>query len=279
MLYREALNCPPQQNIDVTRDSRFNTILNLVQYFTTKKYHMKNFMKQTYLPSQKVAFTLAEVLITLGIIGVVAAITMPVLIADAREKQTVTKLKKIYSVLSNTYLMIASEKGSPKYWSLPSTTGSDFNASKAMAENFVKKLEIIKDCGSEAGCFPEGYIHRYDGGIWQDDIDGAHHRYKVITKDGISLAFQAYSNDCSRKNVNADMCGLVYVAINGPKDKQIVYGKNFFDFILTPTGIIPQGANMSYSEMEKSCKGLTGYAGNYCTLWVIDKGNMDYLHQ
>ena len=47
---------------------------------------MKNFMKQTYLPSQKVAFTLAEVLITLGIIGVVAAITMPVLIADAREK-------------------------------------------------------------------------------------------------------------------------------------------------------------------------------------------------
>ena len=42
----------------------------------------------------KLAFTLAEVLITLGIIGIVAAMTIPTLLAKYQEKQTVTKLKQ-----------------------------------------------------------------------------------------------------------------------------------------------------------------------------------------
>lgn len=43
---------------------------------------------------KKYAFTLAEVLITLGIIGVVAAMTLPTVVNKYREKETVTKLKK-----------------------------------------------------------------------------------------------------------------------------------------------------------------------------------------
>lgn len=45
------------------------------------------------------AFTLAEVLITLGIIGVVAAMTLPTLINNYRKQETIAKLKKVYSVL------------------------------------------------------------------------------------------------------------------------------------------------------------------------------------
>ena len=45
------------------------------------------------------AFTLAEVLITLGIIGVVAAMTLPSLIANYKEKQTIIALKKFYTTL------------------------------------------------------------------------------------------------------------------------------------------------------------------------------------
>ena len=44
----------------------------------------------------KKAFTLAEVLITLGIIGIVAAMTLPTLIGKYQKKQTVTQLKKAY---------------------------------------------------------------------------------------------------------------------------------------------------------------------------------------
>ena len=43
--------------------------------------------------SRKIAFTLAEVLITLGIIGIVEAMTMPVLIQKTKEIETISKLK------------------------------------------------------------------------------------------------------------------------------------------------------------------------------------------
>ena len=42
-------------------------------------------------------FTFAEVLITLGIIGVVAAMTIPGLIQNSKNKELQTKLKKAYS--------------------------------------------------------------------------------------------------------------------------------------------------------------------------------------
>ena len=50
---------------------------------------------------KKVAFTLAEVLITLGIIGVVAALTLPTLISNYKKQTYVTGLQKAYSVLNN----------------------------------------------------------------------------------------------------------------------------------------------------------------------------------
>ena len=51
-----------------------------------------------YLPPTKVrlGFTLAEVLITLGIIGIVAAMTIPTLMQKYYEKQTVAHLKETY---------------------------------------------------------------------------------------------------------------------------------------------------------------------------------------
>ena len=46
------------------------------------------------------AFTLSEVLITLGIIGVVAAMTIPVLMEKYQEHAIITRLKRVYSILS-----------------------------------------------------------------------------------------------------------------------------------------------------------------------------------
>ena len=52
---------------------------------------------------KKAAFTLAEVLITLGIIGVVAAMTMPTLIANYQKQVATTRLKKFYTTYSQAY--------------------------------------------------------------------------------------------------------------------------------------------------------------------------------
>ena len=58
----------------------------------------------------KKAFTLAEVLITLGIIGVVAALTIPTLVNNYRKKQFETGLKKEYSVLLQALDMYKQDK-------------------------------------------------------------------------------------------------------------------------------------------------------------------------
>ena len=50
---------------------------------------------------KRFGFTLAEVLITLGIIGVVAAMTMPILYTNIQKKTTVAKLQKAYSEIAN----------------------------------------------------------------------------------------------------------------------------------------------------------------------------------
>jgi len=53
-------------------------------------------------PASRWAFTLAEVLITLGIIGVVAALTIPSFVAKYQMKTFETAFKKQYSVIQNT---------------------------------------------------------------------------------------------------------------------------------------------------------------------------------
>ncbi len=57
------------------------------------------------------AFTLAEVLITLGIIGVVAALTMPNLIANYQKQLWITQLKKQINVINNNLIRIKADEG------------------------------------------------------------------------------------------------------------------------------------------------------------------------
>ncbi|MDR1327672.1 MAG: type II secretion system GspH family protein [Heliobacteriaceae bacterium] len=55
-------------------------------------------------------FTLAELLITLGIIGVVAALTMPSLIHKQRNKVLEAKFKRAYNVLFNATFVLVNEE-------------------------------------------------------------------------------------------------------------------------------------------------------------------------
>ena len=59
----------------------------------------------------KIAFTLAEVLITLGIIGVVAAITLPTLVANYQKKVLTTRLKKEVNILANNFQLLFAKEG------------------------------------------------------------------------------------------------------------------------------------------------------------------------
>ena len=61
----------------------------------------------------KVGFTLAEILITLGIVVVVATLTIPNLIAHSKAKVMETQFKKTYSILSNATKLIIEQEISP----------------------------------------------------------------------------------------------------------------------------------------------------------------------
>lgn len=101
-------------------------------------------------------FTLAEVLITLGIIGVVAAMTMPALMAKYQKQVTVNKLKKAYSEIAQAVQLSEVEHGTVDSWDFVSMPG-ETNGEKQnyFLENYIiKNLKVTKNCknGEYAKC-------------------------------------------------------------------------------------------------------------------------------
>ena len=68
---------------------------------------------------QKLAFTLAEVLITLGIIGIVAALSFPTIIANSKKSEISARLKKFNTIMSQCVLLSEQDNGPAEEWSSP----------------------------------------------------------------------------------------------------------------------------------------------------------------
>ena len=106
------------------------------------------------------AFTLAEVLITLGIIGFLAAITLPALQQKLDERQNITALKKFYTEFANATNFLISEQSSPSSWGL---VDNDSESSQRVLEMYQKQLNMIKICGEgDSSCFAFP-VCKYDG--------------------------------------------------------------------------------------------------------------------
>lgn len=100
---------------------------------------------------KKKAFTLAEVLITLGIIGIVAAMTMPVIIEKHQKKVVATSLKKFYTSINQAVQQSVVDNGDIIYWTYP-TTSNSFQETLAFYDTYLRKYinalkveEIQKD--------------------------------------------------------------------------------------------------------------------------------------
>lgn len=121
------------------------------------------------------AFTLAEVLITLGIVGVIAAITLPNLVANYQKKVTATRLKKVYSNLYNAYNSAELEYGSSENWDYPQTTENftvenfwnKYFAPYIRTEKYTKNYSVKNLNGDNAG-----YIYSHQRQIRYKTTDG-----------------------------------------------------------------------------------------------------------
>ena len=121
------------------------TYKNFKRFFTDAQNDKNTFLVpyclSNLVSSKKAAFTLAEVLITLGIIGIVAAMTIPTLISEYQDKQFKTAYKKAYSDL-NQVLMSALA-----YNEMPYRTGEyDINATTSEFAIIKSGFKVSKQC-------------------------------------------------------------------------------------------------------------------------------------
>ena len=113
----------------------------------------------------KKGFTLAEVLITLGIIGVVAAMTMPTLIQNHQKRSLEVATQKFYSMMSQAVRQYMADEGVDDLRNTPLASdnyGNDnLSTPEAIASirNFVTKyLKVVKECDHDANnCFAPEY--------------------------------------------------------------------------------------------------------------------------
>ena len=95
---------------------------------------------------KKAAFTLAEVLITLGVIGIVAAMTLPMLIEDYRKKEIPIRMKKFYSTIESAIQLAVLDNGDMQYWTYP-VEQNDAESTSAFVKTYIfPYLTGIKEC-------------------------------------------------------------------------------------------------------------------------------------
>ena len=84
-------------------------------------------------------------MITLGIIGIVAALTIPTLMANQRKKAVETKLKKFYTTMSQAVIMSEIENGPSSEWSLNhSSYSSSLDFYNTYLDKYLSKVSTKK---------------------------------------------------------------------------------------------------------------------------------------
>ena len=204
-------------------------------------------------------FTLAEILITLGIIGVVAALTMPALIANYQKQEILSRLKKSYTVINQALKMSENDNGEYKYWD------TDLSPDEYLNNYWLPYINVNQLCTDYSVC---GYKSntpwsRYNrGGNYTRFIDSTWRR-PFLTADGILYSISVKGGNEFAKN-------LIIVDVNGPK-KPNRFGHDVYLFSRTAEGgIRPFGYDKSSDEIDTNCKRASDM--DYCAAKIIKDG-------
>ena len=208
------------------------------------------------------AFTLAETLIVMGIIGIVSALTLPNLNSSTGEKEKVAKVKKIYRDLTDAYGRAQAVYGPMSDWFVNDSTGAD--RTKRFAERITEFMKVSKNCGNASGCWSTAPLlidmtDQDNNNYYQ--LLSSQKYYFVMLADGTCLAFSDF--------------GTIRVDIDGPAKGKTQAGNDIFDFKIDDdnTYLIP-----SYSPLNWTGNVTRDYLMYaYSTAWVIKNENLDYL--
>lgn len=215
----------------------------------------------------KKGFTLAEVLITLGIIGIVAAMTLPTLIQKYQDKSDYSQLQKVYSQLLQATLSVEQEYGSISEWGM---VANSEESSKLLHDRYKKYFKVLKTCEDDVTvCLNDITYKSSTGNDYGKFTDVSRSAFQL--SDGTILMFRSSMDNLALVNI--------YVDLNGwRKPNQL--GNDFFYFYYIRTDNIIRPAGLYLDENEKQsmfqnyCLNSAGYM---CTNWLLEKGNKDYL--
>ncbi len=208
---------------------------------------------------KKFGFTLAEVLITLGIIGVVAALTIPALINNYRAVEMKTRFDKAYSVISQAFeLMKIDNEG---YVDGRNYSGQTFvpvfqryfKTVQAGQVNYAKGLPTYRNFAGNAN-FNQYFLD-----------DGT-----LRLADGILIFIE---NPFIYADTQYNAHVYIFADINGLK-KPNMAGKDLFGFQVTDNKLIPMGANDN--AIQKDSYFGNGTSGNDEDDWCNETSKSPY---
>lgn len=216
----------------------------------------------------KKGFTLAEVLITLGIIGVVAALTMPGLITNYQKKAMAVKLKQTYSLLKNAEQLATIEYGRPQDWDYNTVDGTGgLNIPKSDLAGWFEKyyapyLKLQK--------MPKSYLYTMSSKI--KNIDGAAPYAGFQTSP---LPSYQLANGVVLTPWANNQYFVFAVDLNGKASPNVI-GKDIFDFevyYIAPRTLVTPGRSTSdRSAAISQCRSKTYTSGgpSPCS-WIISQ--------
>ena len=222
---------------------------------------------------KNIAFTLAEVLITLGIIGVIAALTLPSLINNYRNKALKTGLKRSYSLMEQALSSMQARTGI-------TPTPEEYGRQK-FKEEYIKEFKILLDCGlgstdvndrvnASKYCVNEQltdkgqrFTDHYKTFDKKNQLDNTLiNNGQFVLADGTNIFIENWD----------DHCLYISVDVNGLSHAPNVWGYDLFTFQLTKDGrLAPMGKPGTDYAPERFCSKTSShhFNGVACTYWAL----------
>ena len=215
---------------------------------------------------KKVAFTLAEVLITLAIIGVVAALTLPTLNKKIKDLREMSRLKQTYSTISQAIKLSQIEYGEVGTWGIE---GVEVEDAELIANKLKPYLKIAIDCGvtNDKKCIYDGkykYLKEYNtNNATSSDYGRQNNYYKIVLQNGIAIWWRGGNSEVALI--------VVFIDLNGKKGPNC-WGKDLFAFEYSEKSkaFVPFGHPNGTVPYTTSCTpNSTGYGCTYYALNVL----------
>lgn len=222
---------------------------------------------------KNLAFTLTEVLITLGIIGIVSAMTIPALINRIRDVQTEAILKEDYAILQQVMKLAESQDASVD------TIPDNMSGLKNWFDIYLRpNLKTAAVCYETKGCWTSGDSYNLAGHVAGWNRKGIGIGYDIIIirlQNGSSFCLDGYSaGDMKRMfGINTTTSFAIYIDTNGDKLPNTI-GKDIFILGWKDGNLVPAGMDVSIEEVNKNCSAAaTGQnAGYYCIRKIMGNG-------